>query len=276
MARIDAHQHFWYFDERQEDWITDEMSVIKRDFLPADLWPVLQQHGLDGCVAVQVNQDEAENDFFLELSRQNPFIKGVVGWIDLCSEDITDRLAKYKDQPLLKGFRHILQGERDRALMLRDDFRFGLAALGKAGFTYDLLILPDQLGYASRIAAAHPDLKFIVDHLAKPPIREGLLEPWNIAIRKLAANPNVYAKVSGLVTEAHWNRWTLADLSPFLDCVTEAFGPERLVFGSDWPVCLVAGSYTQMIDATGEYFSRFSADEKQGIFGDNAVRFYNL
>lgn len=276
MLKIDAHQHFWKYNPVRDAWITDDMAAIQRDFLPADLAPILQQHGLDGCVAVQASQSEAETDWLLELAGEHNFIKGVVGWVDLQAENVAERLAHYSQFTKLKGFRHVLQGETDRALMLRPEFRRGVAALHQHGFTYDLLILPDQLGYAAELAKAFPAQPFVLDHLAKPLIKAGELAPWRHDLQALAAHENVFCKVSGMVTEADWQHWQPADFRPYLDVVFEAFGPSRVMFGSDWPVCNVAGGYGRIYALVADYITQLSPDEQDGFWGDNATRFYNL
>ncbi|GAB3577570.1 amidohydrolase family protein [Hymenobacter daeguensis] len=276
MPGIDAHQHFWQFDPVRDAWITADMAAIRRDFLPQDLAPILQRHGLAGCVAVQASQSEAETDWLLQLAAQHAFIKGVVGWVDLQAENIGERLAYYSQFEKLKGFRHVLQGEADRALMLRPEFRRGLAALYQHGFTYDLLVLPDQLGYAAELAAAFPSQPFVLDHLAKPLIKAGELEPWRRDLQALAAHENVCCKVSGMVTEADWQHWQPADFRPYLDVVFEAFGPGRVMFGSDWPVCNVAGGYGRMHALVADYVARLSPSEQALFWGDNATAFYQL
>lgn len=276
MPRIDAHQHFWQFDAERDAWITPDMAVIRRDFLPADLQPILQAHGLEGCVAVQASQSETETDWLLSLAADHDFIRGVVGWIDLRAENVAERLAHYAQFDKLKGFRHVLQGEADRALMLRPEFRRGLAALCQHGFTYDLLVLPDQLGYAAELAQAFPTQPFVLDHLAKPLIKAGELEPWRRDIQALAVHENVLCKVSGMVTEADWQLWQPADFRTYLDVVFEAFGTGRVLFGSDWPVCNVAGGYGHMHALVADYVARLSATEQAGFWGDNATRFYRL
>ncbi|MDO7851680.1 amidohydrolase family protein [Hymenobacter convexus] len=276
MPRIDSHQHFWQFDPERDAWITPVMAVIQRDFLPQDLAPILQQHGLDGCVAVQASQSEAETDWLLRLADAHDFINGVVGWVDLRAENVVERLAHYAHFEKLKGFRHVLQGEADRALMLRPEFRRGLAALAAHGFTYDLLVLPDQLGYAAELAQAFPTQPFVLDHLAKPLIKAGELEPWRRDIQALAARENAWCKVSGMVTEADWQRWQPADFRPYLDVVFEAFGPGRVLFGSDWPVCNVAGGYSRMHALVADYVAQLSPNEQAQFWGDNAARFYKL
>ncbi len=274
---IDAHQHFWKFDPVRDSWITDEMAVIQKDFLPADLKPVLEAAGVNGCVLVQVDQSEDENEFQLAIAEKFDFVRGVVGWVDLQSPAVEERLEHYRRFPKMKGFRHILQGEKDRALMLKPAFKKGIGLLRKFGFTYDILIFPDQLGYTRDFVEAFPDQPFVIDHIAKPHIREKkLTAEWQSAIRAVAAHKQVYCKISGMVTEADWKHWKAADLRPYLDTVVEAFGTERIMFGSDWPVCLVAASYKEVIGLVHDYFSSFSKGEQDSFFGGNAITFYNL
>jgi L-fuconolactonase len=277
MERIDAHQHFWKFDPIRDSWISPEMSVIQRDFLPADLAPVLEAAGLTGSVIVQSDQSEDENDFQLENARRHDFIKGVVGWVDLQTPGVEEKLAYYKARPKMKGFRHVLQGEKDRALMLKPAFKKGIDLLKKFGFTYDILIYPDQLGYTREFAAFFPDQPFVIDHIAKPYIKEGkLTAEWKAAIRAVAAHENVSCKISGMVTEADWKNWKPEDIRPYMDVVVEAFGTKRILYGSDWPVCLVAGSYQQVYELVKDYFGSYSTEEQEAFFGGNAIRFYNL
>jgi L-fuconolactonase len=274
--RIDAHQHFWQYNPADYAWIDESMAVIQRDFLPADLSPVLQKHGFDGCVLVQTEQTEESNKTLVDWAAANQFIKGVVGWTDLTAPDIKEKLAAYKEHKVIKGFRHVLQGEKQRDFMLHDDFRQGIAALRSYGFTYDILIYPDQLVFIETFVKAFPEQLFIIDHLAKPYIKRGELDGWENWMQKIAAFPNVYCKVSGMVTEADWQGWKKEDFKPYLDTVVAAFGTERLVYGSDWPVCLVAASYSAMFQIVEDYFSSFTTTEKEAIFGGNAARFYQL
>ena len=274
---IDAHQHFWKFDPVRDSWIGPEMSVIQRDFMPEDLEPLLRAEGITGSVIVQSDQSEEENEFQLANAAGHDFVRGVVGWVDLQSPVVEERLAYYKAFPKLKGFRHVLQGEKDRALMLKPAFKKGIGLLRKYGFTYDILIFPDQLGYSREFAAAFPDQPFVVDHIAKPFIRDRkITTEWKAAIRAIAAQKNVWCKISGMVTEADWKNWTPEDLRPYMDTVVEAFGTGRIMYGSDWPVCLVAASYKQVFQTVKDYFSSFSAGEQDAFFGGNATRFYNL
>lgn len=274
--RIDAHQHFWRYDQVCYDWITDDMAAIRRDFEPADLQPLLAAHNLDGCVVVQSEQTAAETALQLQRAAQHPWIKGVVGWIDLQAADVAEQLSYYQQFVALKGFRHVLQGETDRALMLRPAFRRGIAALAAGGFTYDLLILPDQLGHARELATAFPNQRFVLDHLAKPPIRTGQRARWEAGLRALAAQENVWCKVSGLVTEADWHQWQPTDFRPYLDVVLEAFGPGRLMFGSDWPVCEVAGGYGAVVGLARQYVAACSPQEQALFWGETATAFYQL
>ena len=276
MLRIDSHQHFWNFDPEKFDWITEEMSLIKRDFLPGDLKPILQQNNFDGCITVQVEQTEEENNFLLKAAQDNEFIKGVVGWIDLQSENIEERLAYYTEFKKLKGFRHILQGEKKRDLMLSPDFKRGISLLSKYNFTYDVLIFPDQLMFAKELVNEFPEQKFVIDHLAKPYIKDGRIEEWKKDMEAIGSFENVYCKISGMVTEADWKNWKAKDFFPYLDVVVKSFGTNRIMYGSDWPVCLVAASYEQVLNIVREYFSSFSKNEQDLFFGGNAVKFYNI
>jgi L-fuconolactonase len=274
--KIDAHQHFWNFDLTKDRWITEDMSVIRRNFLPVDLHPLLKQYGINGCIAVQADQSEEETNFLVQLAGENDFIKGVVGWVDLQADNICERLEYYSRFKIVKGFRHILQGEKDRALMLKPAFKNGISAFGKFGFTYDILIFPDQLQYAKELVATFPTQKFVIDHIAKPSIRDQDITDWKKNISGIAQYPNLYCKVSGLVTEADCKNWKKKDFTPFLDVVVEAFGTSRIMYGSDWPVCLLAASYGQTLQIVKEYFSSFSLEEQTKFFGQNAVEFYNL
>lgn len=276
MKKIDTHQHFWRYDPVKDAWINNRMRVLKKDFLPQDLEQLLTEQEVEGCIAVQADQSEQENDFLLDCARQAPFIKGIVGWTDLCSDTLEERLHYFSGISLVKGFRHILQSEQDRALMLRPDFKRGIGLLSHYGFTYDLLIHPDQLLFARELALCFPDQRFILDHCAKPDIKSGNSIPWAQEIKLLAACPNVYCKLSGLITEAHWHTWTGNEIRPYLDTVTEAFGTGRLLFGSDWPVCLLAGQYTAVVRLLEDYLSPLPEAEQQAIWYSNARTCYNL
>jgi L-fuconolactonase len=276
MFRIDSHQHFWKFDPVRDRWIDDTMAVIQRDFLPEDLKPVLDENGIDGCVAVQADQSEAENDFLLECAESNDFVKGVLGWVNLRSPELEERLEYYSSIKKMKGFRHVLQGETERDLMLFPDFMDGIQALNKYNFTYDVLIFPDQLKFIPAFVKAFPDQKFVIDHIAKPYIKDKRVEKWANEMSMLAGFENVYCKVSGMVTEAKWLDWETEDFTPYLDVVFETFGSKRVMFGSDWPVCNVAGGYAKVVSIAQSYTTQLSADEQADFWGNNAVRFYGL
>ncbi|HVX50809.1 MAG TPA: amidohydrolase family protein [Chitinophagaceae bacterium] len=273
---IDAHQHFWLYDEQRHGWINDDMREIRKDFMPENLYPKMEESGVSGSVIVQVDQDEAENEFQLANAAKFDFVKGVVGWVDLQADNIEDRLAYYTEFEKMKGFRHVLQGEEDRALMLKPAFKNGISMLIKYGYTYDILIFPDQLQYALQLAKDFPGQPFVIDHLAKPYIKAGKMDGWKQDIQAIAQLPNVYCKISGMVTEADLNIWTKEQLTPYIDVVVKAFGMGRVMFGSDWPVCLVAASYKQWITLLREYFEPFSQAEKEAFFGANAASFYKL
>jgi len=277
MQRIDAHQHFWQFDPVRDSWITEEMSVIRRDFLPADLRPILDRNEMDGTVLVQTCQAESDNRFMLQLAQENNWIKGIVGWIDLQAMNVEDRLKYYKENhPKMKGFRHVLQAEPDEQFMLKDSFKRGIGLLNKYGFSYDILIYPNHIKYASQLVAEFPDQKFVVDHLAKPYIKAQMIDVWKRDMEELAGHPNVYCKVSGMLAEADWYAWKTEDFRPYFDVVFKAFGTQRLLYGSDWPVCMLGGGYNRAIEILQIYLSRFSQQEQDLFFGGNAVNFYNL
>jgi len=273
--RIDAHQHFWRYDPVRDSWITDEMSAIRRDFLPADLAPVLAASGMDGCVAVQADQSTHETRFLLDLAERNPFVRGVVGWIDLRAPDLARQLDLLADEKSLCGLRHIAQAEDDDFLARPAVVR-GIGMLHGYGLTYDILIFPRQLPAAHALVESLPDQRFVIDHMAKPEIRNGVIEPWAGHMKAIAENPNVWCKVSGLVTEADWRHWRPAQMRPYLDVVFDAFGPERLMFGSDWPVCLLAANHADVLGLVTDYAGGLETEEREGLFGMNAVRFYGL
>jgi L-fuconolactonase len=273
---VDAHQHFWRFDRQRDGWITDEMKVLQKDFMPGDISPLFLQNHIGSSVVVQADPSENENQFLLEIADQNPFIKGVVGWIDFESEDLEERLIYYQQFPLMKGFRHLLQGEKQRDGLLNPGFQKGIGLLNQYGFTYDLLILPDQLAFAEQLVKAFPAQRFVIDHLAKPYIKQGIIAEWKLAIQQFAPYQNVYCKISGMVTEADWEFWEEADFRPYLDIVLNVFGTKRIMYGSDWPVCLVAGNYTEVKQIAEDYMNSFSPDEQSDFFGRNAMTFYKL
>lgn len=269
--RIDTHQHFWQYHPIKDAWITDDLKILQRDLLPQDVEPAMREYDVAGCVAVQADQSEEENDFLMLLAANNDFIKGIVGWVDFRAANVEERLQHYSSNRLMKGFRHILQAEADDQFMLGKDFMRGIALLSKYGFTYDILIKPNHLPHAKTLVAAFPDQKFVIDHLAKPCIKDGSIEPWEKDIEAIAQYPNVSCKISGLVTEADWNNWKPEDFTPYLDISFNAFGTNRVMFGSDWPVCNLAGGYAGVIDLVGGYTNKLSRNEQDLFWGKNAV-----
>ena len=272
---IDAHQHFWHFDPVRDSWITDDMATIRRDFLPADLEPVLKQNGIDGCVAVQASQSEEETIFLVRMAQTYDIIKGVVGWVDLQSAQLPERLQDLSQHKVIKGYRHVAQGEPDDFLT-RPAVVEGIRRLADFGLTYDILIYPTQLKAALHLVRAVPDVSFVIDHLAKPYIKKKEISRWSNFMVEIAKNKNVFCKLSGMVTEADWQNWSKKDFFPYLDVVFEQFGPNRLMFGSDWPVCLVAANYTQVKTLVEEYVAPWGNEVRAKVFGENAVSFYGL
>lgn len=273
--RIDAHQHFWIYDPIRDSWIDESMEVIRKNFLPSDLNPILEENNIDGCIAVQADQSEQETLFLLEQASEYFFIKGVVGWVDLCSNDIEDRLHVFSENKLLKGVRHIVQGERDD-FMLREDFQHGISKLNQFDLVYEILIFPRQLNAAIELVKKFPEQQFVLDHIAKPNISDGLDEIWLNGIVELSKYSNVSCKVSGMVTETKGYIWEEQDFEQFLDVVFKSFGVDRVIYGSDWPVCLLAAEYKEVLAIVENYVKNFSSDDQNKIFGENAVRIYNL
>ncbi len=275
-TKIDAHQHFWIYEAEKHDWIDDSMKAIRRNFSPAMLLDVLKQNDFDGCVSVQVDQTEEETNNLLHLADKNSFIKGVVGWIDLQAPDIKERLHYFSQFQYLKGYRHIVQAEKDPAFLERPLFLNGIKHLHEFDLTYDILIYPHQLKMATRFAASFPYQRFILDHIAKPYIKKGLIHEWKKDLKQIAALENVWCKISGLVTEADWYNYTAEDLFPYIETAIEAFGINRVVYGSDWPVCLVAADYEKVVSIMQQVFEPFSEEDKAKFFGLNAIQFYKL
>jgi L-fuconolactonase len=274
-ARIDSHQHFWRYRPETHGWINNRMAVLKRDFLPEDLEPLLRAEGVSGCVAVQAAQSLDETRFLLQLADEHPFIRAVVGWVDLIAPDLEAQLESFAGRERLRGIRHIAQDEIDDFWLAREDVIRGVGKLRRFGLTYDLLVFARQIGAAFALAKALPDQPFVLDHIAKPEIARGRVEPWATDLRRLAELPNVWCKLSGLVTEAR-EGWQASDFGPYLDVVLEAFGPSRLMFGSDWPVCLLAGSYPNVAALARRATSALSRDEQDAVMGGNAARFYGI
>lgn len=276
MGRIDAHQHFWQFDLVRDSWITDKMYILQKDFLPEDIEPALYHYGFDGCIAVQADQSDNETSFLVGLAAQNPFIKGVVGWADLTADNLGDKLARYTDIPVIKGFRHILQAEPNRAYMLTPLFKNGIRALGRYNYTYDILIYEDQLPFIPEFVREFPDQRFVIDHLAKPNLRINELSEWKKHMTAIAQYPNVSCKISGMVTEADWHYWKKQDFTACMDVVFEAYGAKRVMYGSDWPVCRLAATYGEVLSIADAYVSQLTQTEQDQFWGLNAAKFYKL
>jgi L-fuconolactonase len=276
MMKIDSHQHFWRYNPTRDAWITDDMSILKRDFLPLELSLECKANGIDASIAIQADKSEKETLFLLEMAEDNPLIAGVVGWTDLASTNIEERLQFFSRYEKLRGFRHIAQSEPDDHFLVQSNFLRGISHLGQFGFTYDILIYPKQLPAAIELVSKFPEQRFVIDHLAKPDIKSQDLTFWETHIRRLAESPNLFCKLSGLVTEADWHNWKAADFKPYLDVVFDAFGADRVMFGSDWPVCLLAASYAQVKQIIEDYLHGCTVEQKENIFGGNAIRFYNL
>jgi L-fuconolactonase len=273
---IDAHQHFWIYDPREYQWIDETMTPLRRDFLPANLQDELEQEGFQGSVAVQARQSLQETRWLLELAAQSPFILGVVGWVELRSPQAGAHLKQLAQNPKLVGIRHIVQSEPDDRFLLQPDFLRGISLLAEFDLTYDILIYPKHLTVAAEFVRRFPEQRFVLDHLAKPEIKSGTINVWKKGIAELAAYPNVYCKLSGLVTEADWNRWKPEDMRPYLDVAFEYFGANRLMIGSDWPVCTLAGSYSRVLGLVKDYLREHSELEREAILGGNAKRFWRL
>jgi L-fuconolactonase len=273
---IDAHQHFWLYNPEEYGWIDDSMKAIRRNILPEDLAPDLQQNGFRGSVAVQARQTLEETRWLLSLADQNPKILGVVGWVDLRAPELRFQLSEFSTNPKFVGVRHIVQSEPDERFLLREDFMRGIAALEEFELAYDILIYTQHLPVAAEFVERFPRQRFVLDHMAKPPIKSGEIDHWATGIRRLAQFQNVLCKLSGLVTEADWQGWKPEQITPYLDIAFEAFGSERLMIGSDWPVCLVAATYTSAMSVVKEWLRQFPPEAQSAILGGNAQRFWKL
>jgi L-fuconolactonase len=274
--RIDAHQHFWRYDAAEYGWITDAMEPLKRDFLPVDLKPLLNEVGCDGSIAVQARHHMDETHWLLEQAGAHEFVRGVVGWVDLCSAEARGHLEQLASNRKLVGIRHAAQDEPDDEFLLRPDFCRGVALLAEFGLAYDILIYPRHLRAAAKFARRFPEQRFVLDHIAKPPIADRVLEAWNEDVRALAELPNVHCKLSGMVTEARWKHWTREDFRPYLDTILEAFGPARLMIGSDWPVCTLSANYRSTMGIVMDFIGELSTAERDAVLGDNCADFYRL
>jgi len=273
---IDAHQHFWIYNPDEYGWIDDSMAVLKRNFLPEDLSPELERHEFGGSVAVQARQTLEETRWLLQLADRSPRILGVVGWVDLCSSECRAQLKELSANAKLVGIRHIVQSEPDDRYLLREDFLRGISQLEEFDLAYDILIYTRHLPVASEFVAKFTHQRFVLDHLAKPQIKSHEVTSWAQGVRRLAEFPNVFCKLSGLVTEADWRYWTPEEIAPYLDIAFEAFGPSRLMIGSDWPVCLVASSYGRTINVVRDYLQKYPPEAREAVMGGNAQRFWSL
>ena len=274
--RLDAHQHFWHYDPAGYAWIANNMGVLKRDFLPGDLEPLLAGIKFDGSIVVQARQNLEETRWLLALAEQHAFIKGVVGWVDLRSDRLPAQLERFACHPKLVGVRHVVHDEADDNFMLRAEFRHGIAQLSDFNLTYDLLLFPKHLPIAVQLVREFPKQPFVLDHIAKPHIAEGRISPWHEDLRALADFPNVFCKLSGMVTEAKWNDWRPGDFHRYLDVVLDAFGPGRVMIGSDWPVCTLSGDYGAVMKLVIEYLQTLSITDQAAILGDNCARCYQI
>ncbi len=274
--RIDSHQHFWRYNPAEYPWMGERHAAIKRDILPPDMQPLLAAAGIAGTVAVQARQNLRECEFLLGLADEYDFVRAVVGWVDLRADDVEAQLERFAAHPSFVGLRHIVHDEADDRFMLGGGFLRGLAALKTYQLRYDLLLFPRHIRIAIDVARQFPQQQFVLDHIAKPFIKDGLMQPWADDIRALAALDNVWCKVSGMVTEAAADTWKQSDFTPYLDVVFDCFGSERIMFGSDWPVCELAASYSQVVGIVEAYIGALSVDEQAAIMGGNARQFYGL
>jgi L-fuconolactonase len=274
--RIDSHQHFWKYNPAHQTWMTEPMKELRRDYLPGDFQPLLEGAGFGGSVAVQARQMPEETEWLLQLSDRYPFIKAVVGWVDLRSPKVEAQLAKYSARPKLRGVRHVVHDEPDDKFMLRPEFQRGLSLLREFGLAYDLLLFPKHLTAAIQLVETFPDQRFVLDHIAKPEIKERRISPWREDLEALARHENVYCKLSGMVTEASWGRWQRQDFLPYLDIVIAAFGTQRVMVGSDWPVCTLSGNYSSVMGIVIDYVQQFPANVREDILGNNCGRFYAI
>jgi L-fuconolactonase len=274
--RIDAHQHFWIYSKEEYGWISDTMSILKRDFLPDDLVKELKENKFDGSIAVQARQTLQETEWLINLAEQNEFIKGVVGWLDIQSPQFKHQIEKYSRRNKLVGIRHVVQDEPDDRFMLRSEFVNGMRLLENYDLVYDILIFEKQLPATLELVSRFPNQRFVLDHIGKPKIAYTIVEPWKSLISELAQYPEVYCKVSGMVTEADWQYWKKEDLLPYLDTIFDSFGPDRILFGSDWPVCTLAAPYKQVTEIVFDYIKQFPNEDRNKVLGINANKVYNL
>lgn len=274
--KIDSHQHFWIYNQKDYNWIDEGMNVLRKNFTPEQLWKEQDKIGFQGSVSVQARQTLEETRWLLELASKEDRILGVVGWVDLCSDKIEGQLMDFSSNPRLVGVRHVVHDEPDDRFILREDFQYGISLLKKYGLTYDILIFPKHLPATVEFAEKFPDQHFVVDHIAKPLIKDQVFLSWEEDIRMLAQFPNVYCKVSGMVTEADWKKWKPEEIHPYLDIVFNTFGEDRLMIGSDWPVCTLAGKYETVMGVVVNYFKQYPESVQGKIFGGNCMHFYGI
>lgn len=273
---IDSHQHFWNYNSQRHSWISEDMKAIRRDFLPEDLYSLYKANDISGCIAVQADQTLDENQFLLQLCQEHKFIKGVIGWVDFQQDGVESILEEHDYQPLIKGYRHVVQNESDNTFLLRPRFVEGISLLKNRNLVYEILVYWHQLPAVLEFAKLFPNQQFVVDHIAKPDIKNKYRSAWELLIKELAKFSNVSCKISGMVTEADFNNWDLDQFLPYMDVVLEAFGSDRIMYGSDWPVCLVAANYSQVLNIAKSFANQLSTDEQANFFYKNALRTYNL
>jgi len=277
MPRIDAHQHFIDYTPEDYPWIDGEMQALQRPFMPVDLKPLLDDLSFDGCIAVQARQSLKETEWLLQLAEEHDWIRGVVGWVDLRSPDVRQQLERFSRSSKLRGVRHVIQDDPDDDFILGEDFNRGISLLRHFHLTYDLLIFEKHLPQTIRFVRQHPSQKFVVDHLAKPSIKAQAIDDWSRLIRTFAGHGNVYCKLSGLVTEADWHGWREEQFTPYLDVAFDAFGPDRLMIGSDWPVCTASRDYSSVMNIVIHYMeSRYPRQVQDQVLGGNAAQFYGI
>ncbi len=274
--RVDAHQHFWKYSPETHDWINDEMKVIRKDFGPTELGAILQANNINGCVAIQADETEKETSFLLEIADKHPFVKSVVGWMDLLVDDPAERLHHWKKYKKLAGFRAIMQGQEDSKYLTNSLFQKNVQLLVAADLTYDLLVFHDQFPSLIRFVEKLPDNRMILDHIGKPDIKNKQIKQWKDNIRILAQHPGIYCKLSGMITEADFKHWTYEDLKPYMEIAAEYFGIDRICFGTDWPVCLVAGTYTEVVSIMHKFSEQLNTSEKEKLMGGNTIKFYKI
>lgn len=274
--RIDAHHHFWKYNPKEYEWISENMNLLKRDFLPEMLKQEISKVKVDGVISIQARQTLEETDWLLKHAGEYDFIKGVVGWFNLRDKNVTKQIEKFSQNKKLVGVRHVIQDEPDDEFILRKDFQRGIKILNEFNLTFDILVYQKHLPHVLKFLKMFSEQPFVIDHIAKPDIKNGKIEPWRTNIKKLSNFENVFCKVSGMVTETDWHNWEQKDFNPYLDVILETFGASRIMLGSDWPVCTLAATYEQVLKIPIEYISQLSSDERDSIMGTNALKFYNI